>query len=172
MMMHRFSIRTLLLVTTVVAVGFGLFAYTHSSHAYNAEIRADELRSINSIVGMFGPGQIVVSEPGVTYAFDGSIMHLHGSGPCYARFYGRDAYRRVTGISFSGDVDPRVIDHFSHFSSLQWVSFSSPVTVDGQFSPRFSDLLFAIMEFRQKSTAVSVSVTCTDPVENVVFDES
>jgi len=170
--MHRFSIRTLLLVTTSVAVCFGLFAYTRSSHAHSAEIRASEQRSINSNVGTFGPGQILVLEPGETCAFDGSIIQLHGSGPPYARFYGRDAYRRVTGISFSGDVDPRVVDNFSHFRDLRAVSFSSPVTVDGKFAPRFSDLLFAIIEFRRKSPDVSVSVTCKDPFGNVVFDDS
>lgn len=171
-MMHRFSIRTLLLVTTFVAVCFGLFAYARSSHARNAEIRAAERQSINSIVGMFGPGQIVVSEPGVTYAFDGSIIHLHGTPPSYARFFGYDAYQRVTNIHFSGDVDPRVVDYLSDFRNLRSVAFSSLVTSDGKFSPRFSDLLFAIDDFRSASPRVSVSVRCTDPFGTIVFDDS
>lgn len=170
--MHRFSIRTFLFITTCVAFCFGLFAYTHALHMRNAEVRATEMRSINSIVGMFGPGQIVVSEPGVTYAFDGSIIHLRGDEPLYARFYGYDAYRRVTSISFAGDVDPRVVERLPDFADLRSVSFSSRVSVDGEFQPRFSDLLSAIIEFCAKSPGVSVSVTCKDRHGNVVFEDS
>ncbi|TWU07577.1 hypothetical protein [Stieleria varia] len=170
--MRRFSIRRLLLATTVVAVFFGLYAYTCTSHAHNVAIRAAELRSINSIVGMFGAGQIVVTERGGTYAFDGSIFHLHDDEPPYARFYGYDTYRRVTNIHFRGDVDPHVVDYLPDFRNLRSVSFSLLVTVDGEFPPRFLDLLSATIDFRTRSPDVSVSVTCTDTHGNVVFDDS
>lgn len=170
-MMHQFSIRTLLLITTLVAICVGLFACARSFYAANAEVRAAELRSINSIVGMFGPGEIVVSEPGGSYAFDGSMIHLHDNGSPGVRFYGRDAYQRVTNIHFRGNVDPLVLDYLPDFRDLRSVSFSSIVTVDGEFPPRFSDLLSAIIDFRDASPGVSVTIECTDPYGKVLFED-
>ncbi|MEL6107255.1 MAG: hypothetical protein AAFU85_14540 [Planctomycetota bacterium] len=87
-MKRRFSIRALLVTTALVAVAFGM-------HAYHAAVRSRELRSIDAMVDLFGPGQIIVSEPGVTYAHDGTLIYLNNIGPGYGRFYGFDACPRV-----------------------------------------------------------------------------
>ncbi len=148
-MKRRFSIRFLLFVTVLTALGFSVYTY-------NANTRAKEIKSIEAIVGLSGPGQTIVSEPGVTYQTDGGVIWLQQTGPALGSFYGFDICRRVTMIKLVGDIDPRVFDHLHNFNQLKSVWLEPTYRRD--HANRVTELLSTAIEFREQAPNVDVEV--------------
>ena len=148
-MPRRFSIRTILFGTAMVAIA--LSVYVH-----NANARAKEQESIDAIVSFTSPGATIVSEPGVSYQTDGGVIWLEQTGPSYGSFYGFDIFRRVTMVKLVGEIDARVVGQLRTFRSLRIVWLNPYYR--REHAQRVAELRLAVTEFRQMSPNVEVDV--------------
>ena len=80
-MMRQFSIRTLLLCTTLIAIVLGLVVYGRLRHSQAQRVRIEEQQLIAKIDSSLGTAGIYVAEPGVSYSGDGSVVYLMPTGP-------------------------------------------------------------------------------------------
>ena len=168
--MRQFSIRTLLLCTTLIAFALGLVAYDRMCHSQAQRLRIEEQQLIAKIDSSLGPAGIYVAEPGVTLSGDGSVVYLMPTGPKHPSLCSSDAYNRATIIYLEGKIQADTIRQLNDLQHLRTVGLAVDSDRNGDLPNGFDDLLFATVDFHEQHPDVSLSLTCSNWSGDVVFD--